>query len=130
MMRIFLDANVLFSAADDQSATSELLKEAAARAELVTSAYLLEEARRNLQIKRPNLLGGLDRVMQSVQLSAGYANVSSDLPEKDIPVICGAVGSRCTHIWTGDKQHFGRFFGKTLHGIKIVSAVGLLDELA
>lgn len=129
-MRIFLDANVLFSAADDQSATSELLKEAAARAELVTSAYLLEEARRNLQIKRPNLLGGLDRVMQSVQLSAGYANVSSDLPEKDIPVICGAVGSRCTHIWTGDKQHFGRFFGKTLHGIKIVSAVGLLDELA
>lgn len=128
-MRIFLDANVLFSAADPRSATFELLQDAAVQADLLTSAHVLEEARRNLQIKRPKLLAGLDQVMKSVQLSAHYAKVSADLPEKDLPVLCGAVGSRCTHIWTGDKQHFGRFFGKTVHGVRIVSATQLLDEL-
>jgi hypothetical protein len=51
------------------------------------------------------------------------------LPEKDIPVIGGAAGSKCTHLWTGDKKHFSKLYGKTIHGVRIVSNTMLAEEI-
>ena len=52
-MKIFLDANILFSASLPGSRTGKFITLALERAEGVTSAYAAEEARRNLDRHNP-----------------------------------------------------------------------------
>jgi len=54
-LRVFLDANVLFTAADSPDGLSALLVElgAAGRVTLLTSPLAIVEAERNLEAKRP-----------------------------------------------------------------------------
>jgi len=52
-MRVFLDANILFSAAQSQSRMRAFLERLFDRAECLTNAYAAEEARRNLAVKFP-----------------------------------------------------------------------------
>lgn len=129
-MRVFLDANILFSAADSQSATRQLLDEVLDRAEAVTSQHTLEEARRNLQIKRPQHLGGLAAIQRRVTTTAAFDNqIQVELPQEDIPVVAGASGSGCSHLWTSDRRHFGQYYGKKIGGILVVSSIMLADLL-
>jgi hypothetical protein len=51
------------------------------------------------------------------------------LEEKDKPILAGAVGATCTHLWTSDRTHFGSLYGKTIDGVKIVSSLMLADEV-
>jgi uncharacterized protein len=129
-VRVFLDANILFSAADSQSATRQLLDEVLDRAEVVTSHHTLEEARRNLQMKRQQHLGGLAAIQRRVKTTAAFDNrIQVQLPQEDIPVVAGASGSGCSHLWTSDRRHFGRYYGKTIGGILVVSSIMLSDLL-
>lgn len=130
-MRIFADANVLFSASDTRSAT-RILFDAARRygAELVTNAHAWEEAERNILRKKPQHADGFGLLAPLLEKSQAFTPVAdSGLPAQDIPVLCGAVGSRCTHLWTGDKQHFGTWFGKSMHGVTVISSRMLVDYL-
>ena len=130
-MRVFLDANILFSAADSQSATRQLLDDVLDRAEAVTSAHTLEEARRNLQLKRPQHLGGLAAIQRRIRTTEAFdTRIHVELPLDDIPVLAGASGARCSHIWTSDRRHFGRYYGKTIGGILVVSSIMLADLLS
>ena len=66
-MRIFLDANVLFSAAYLQD--SELRRLWRLKGvELLSSSYAVEEARRNLSEDRPEALASLDGLVKSMKL--------------------------------------------------------------
>jgi uncharacterized protein len=118
---VFLDANVLFSAAYRSGAGLLRLWELA-DVRLVTSAYALEEARRNLSdaeqlVRLDGLAGTMEiRVEESDEpLPEGVA-----LPAKDRPILGAAIRAGATHLLTGDVRHFGRYFGQTVGGVHIL----------
>lgn len=120
MDRLFLDANVLFSAAYRPDAgIRRLWKLSGAR--LVTSAYTAEEARRNLA--QPEQKEALARLLEEIEVTRQPSVTDemrgSGLPEKDLPVLAAAIEARATHLITGDQRHFGIFFGKDLQGVKV-----------
>ena len=129
-MKVFVDANILFSAADPASATRRLLDVVARHAAAITCPHAMEEARRNLELKRPARRQGLDEVMEFVTVSHAFSPPKTDLPSSDIPILAGALGTRCTHLWSSDKKHFGSYYGRTLAGIRVVSSVLMADDLA
>lgn len=119
---IFLDANVLFSAAYKHNANFLKfwrLKDVC----LVSSAYTVGEAHRNL--KKPEQRDRLARLLQSVELIPHQENSALPkgvhLPEKDVPILVGAIAARATHLLTGDDRHFGAYYGKTIEGVLILS---------
>lgn len=129
-MRVFLDANILFSAADPLSATRRLLNALFNHAAVVANRHVWEEAERNIELKRPSLLHELGELEERLEFVSQFSQTEfASIPEKDQPVIRGAIGSKCTHLWTSDLRHFGNFYGKEVHGTKIVSSIMLADEL-
>ena len=40
-----------------------------------------------------------------------------------------AIAGRCTHLVTGDRTHFGALYGRTIHGVTIVSPRQFVEEL-
>ncbi len=129
-MRVFLDANILFSASAKQSATRQLLDRLLVHTEVLINAHVLEEARRSLLKKRPEQVHELRGLQSHMTMTGAFASDHLvDLPEEDVPVLAAAVGARCTHLWTSDKRHFGQFYGKLIRGVKVVSSIMLLEEL-
>ena len=130
-MRVFLDANILFSASDQASATRALLAQVLAAGTAVTNAHAIEEARRNLELKRPHLLAGLEELLLQVALVSAYARVAEAdrFPAKDQPIIIGAVASRCDILWTSDARHFGSWYGQRVAGVLVLSSLLLADAL-
>ena len=125
MDRLFLDANVLFSAAYRKDAGVRRRLWALPETELVTSAYAVEEARRNLDTaeRRADLAGLLEDVNISNGLAdpAGHPGIeASGLPEKDLPILRAAVAAEATHLVTGDLKHFGALFGKKVARVFVV----------
>ena len=134
-MRVFLDANILFSAAKTDGAVRALLKALrAAGHECWADGYVLEEARRNLAAKAPHSLPALDSILAAVSLADAQPGVApgtlpGSLPEKDQPVVAAAVRLRCEVLVTGDRTHFGALYGKTAAGVKIHSPRTLAEAL-
>lgn len=116
MTRVFLDANVLFTAAHNRSGKAALVIELGIRGHwgLATSGYAFEEARRNLEIKFPGSLSTLEAfrpAMKIVPLWAGM-NCPVPLPEKDRPILEAAIRCKATHLLTGDRKRFGPFMNR------------------
>jgi len=133
-MRIFLDANVLFSAAYSNGASRRLLRELLMRKHvLVADDYVLEEARRNLSAKSRGGTRELDRLGSRLEVAAVVgtipAVVPTSLPEKDRPVLAAALHARCDALVTGDRTHFGALYGRTISGVTIYSPASLVDAL-
>ena len=126
-MRIFLDANVLFSAAKSNGAVRRLLALLVeAGHECWVDGYVVEEARRNLVAKAPEGVPVLNALLARVHLAAvhppaGTSEAALVLPEKDRPVLAAAIRLECGALVTGDRTHFGAFYGKTLGGVTIYS---------
>jgi predicted nucleic acid-binding protein len=119
--RVFLDANVLFSAAyREGSGLAKLWKLGGVR--LITSRYAAEEARRNLtEEAQHRRLADLLRVVEVISEVDPRVTIGDDrLPDKDRPILVAAVSARATHLLTGDITHFGRFFGGKLEGILVL----------
>jgi uncharacterized protein len=119
--RLFLDANVLFSAAYRQgSGLARLWTLDGVR--LITSGYAAEEARRNLadEAQRDRLAGLLGAVEVVADPDPGTLDGDDRLPEKDRPILRAAVRARATHLLTGDLSHFGPFFGQELKGVLVL----------
>jgi predicted nucleic acid-binding protein len=135
-MRIFLDANVLFSAAKSDGAVRALVRLLRARRhELCVDAYVTEEARRNIALKHPEAGHALLELLSSLTALpfARFAPLPGGvrLAEKDRPVLAAALHHRCDVLITGDKTHFGQLYGSTIEGVRILSpaqaAAALLD---
>lgn len=130
MDRLFLDANVLFSAAHREDASlRELWRRSGA--ELITSGYALEEARRNLDERHRDRLAQL---MAGVRLVAD--DPEHDLPAgsalrvKDRPILGAAIAAGATHLITGDRRDFGELYGETIAGVLILPPRDYLDPKA
>jgi predicted nucleic acid-binding protein len=129
-MRIFLDANILFSAAQTHSRMRAFLEVLFDQADCLTNAYAVEEARRNLELKFPEGLKALEKITgQCEMVSQLVPDLDVDLPLKDMPILGGAIAGYATHLLTGDEKDFGKFWGKTVQGVKIVSPKILVQEL-
>ena len=120
MDRVFLDANILFSAAYQLGAG--LLRLWKLRhVTLCSSRYALEEARVNLSSEDQRMR--LDKLSGSLRLfEAGQRGLLSgiSLPEKDVPILLAAIEARATHLLTGDVRHFGPYLRKRFAGVAIM----------
>jgi len=133
-MRIFLDANILYSAARSNGAVRELLdKLVFAGHELVVDAYVAEEARRNIAAKYPEAAQALELILTNDVTLKGVRlhplSVDNRLPDKDRPVLAAAVGFRCDVLVTGDSKHFGALFGLSVDGTEVLSPRLLAERL-
>lgn len=129
-MRVFLDANILFSGARPNSRMGAFLETLSRQADLLTNAYAFEEARRNLELKFPDSLKALEKLARQCEMISQLSvDLEVELPHKDQPILGGAVAGRATHLITGDERDFGKFWGKTVQGVKIVSPKMLAEEV-
>lgn len=121
MDRVFLDANVLVSAALKPGSTlHELWKRSDVR--LLASPYVVEEARRNVSGPAGERLGAL---LESVDVlpaePADFATAGAPgLPAKDRPVLLAAVVARADYLVTGDITHFGPCMGRSVEGVLVL----------
>jgi predicted nucleic acid-binding protein len=129
-MRVFLDANLIFSAAQTGSPSRQLIEALAGHATLTTHPAVWHEAERNLQTKRPDWLPGLASLRALLQFHAGAAPCPNvGLPAKDQPVLAAAIAARADRLVTGDRAHFGPLFGQTIQGVRILSTRMMAEEM-
>lgn len=136
-MRVFLDANVLFSAAYREAASIRVFFELAEVGEcvLVSSPHAIEEARRNIASKRPDRLADLEALLARIEVckEPGERRVawaaSLGLPAKDAPILAAAVESRCPILVTGNRTDFHALFGRRLHGTLVLLPTEALELL-
>ena len=135
-MRIFLDANVLFSAARSAGAIRQLVHALQAAGHiLVADEYVATEARRNVAVKAGTeamdyLQALLDQIeVSSVQYPSGAQAAAHWLPEKDRPVLVAAMVLKCAALVTGDRTHFGLGYGKTFDGVTLYSPAQLAQAV-
>jgi predicted nucleic acid-binding protein len=129
-VKVFLDANILFSAAAPKSNIAKLIDLVQEHGQCVTSPYAVEEARKNLQSKQFGSLEIFELLLTTVTVSN---KLVLDLPvkikSKDIPILGSAIAQQCTYLLTGDKRDFGSFFGKKVAGVMVVSPKLLAEDL-
>ena len=113
--RLFLDAKVLFTAAhlpEGKAVFPFTAQEdrtlAPARWQLLSSAYAVEEARRNLAAKFPTAMTRWPTLLQGLQVVSQPANAhpTLELPDHHLPIWPAALGARATHLLTGDLRDF------------------------
>jgi predicted nucleic acid-binding protein len=120
MDRLFLDANVLFSAAYRPGAGLLQFWELESVV-LCSSRYLLEETRINLSEEpQKSRLVELAKGVQLFDAISAQLPASISLPEKDVPIFQAAMEVRATHLITGDVRHFGPYFGDFIEGIRVL----------
>jgi predicted nucleic acid-binding protein len=134
-MRVFLDANILFSAAKSDGAVRALVRLVLDRGhECRVDAYVVAEARRNLVNKGPQAVQLLDALLAHLQIAPGLAGavkaVELDwLPPKDRPVLAAAIRLGCDALVTSDRKHFGSADGLQVGGVTIHSPRSLAETL-
>lgn len=134
-MRIFLDANILFSAAKSNGAVRRLLELLlAAGHECCVAGYVTEEARRNLDAKAPEGIDVLEALrsrlhVAPVQTQDVSFETDPPLARDDRPVLAAAIHNRCAALITADRTHFGVLYGKTVEGVAIHSPRSLAEAL-
>ncbi len=131
MDRLFLDANVLFSAAYRGDAGVQRLW-ALRDATLVTSEYSVSEARRNLAT--PEQLSRRDSLVESIEVAPARTldptlRSEIELREKDWPILGGAVAAGATHLITGDLRDFGPFMGRVVLGVLVLTPARYLNSV-
>ena len=129
---IFLDANVLFTAAHNPSGKAALIVELGAQGhwQTLTSTLAVEEARRNLGIKFAACLPRLESILSKGRVVSSVSGFACpiDLPEKDRPIFLTAVKCRATHLLTGDIRHCGPFLNNPSRtaGVAIMTVADFL----
>lgn len=137
-MKVFLDANVLFSASLSAQGTAQALLFVAQSTGVlcVTSDYAFAEAHRNLLAKVPHALPTFDLVahlmLRVPEPAAAYVEVAclARVVAKDAPVLGAALQCRADVFATGDVRHFGHLFGKRIDGVLVLSLRAALNHLA
>ena len=122
--RAFLDANILFSAAWRVNTSPALTLWSLADVALVSSAYAIAEAERNLDAA--DRRARLYRLLQHIEI-ADEAPATVTLPKrielatKDPPILLAAIHAKCSHLLTGDQKHFRALFGRSVKGVRILT---------
>ena len=125
--RIFLDANILFSAAYG-SPSLQFLWDMCKQGEwvLLASRYVVDEAQRNLSsVSQQDRLTELLLDVILVSDVDPSLPCMAKLPDKDRPVLLAAIQSKATFLLTGDLRHFGKYRGKTFQGVTSTKKVSI-----
>lgn len=129
-MRVFLDANILFSASFPNSHLAQFLVELSHHAVLMTTDYAIREAERNIASKEPDRRATHERFVASLeQVAVRVFDPGVTLADKDRPILCGAISGGADYLLTGDKRDFGHLFGTSIRGVKVVNVQLLLSDL-
>jgi len=123
MDTLFLDANVLFSAAyRNNSGILQLWS--LAKVKLITSTYAAEEAQRNLrELEQKERLKKLLSILNVLTVEHNNNLIPEEiiLPPKDRPILSAAIAGKATHLITGDYKDFGRYYGQRIAGVIVLS---------
>lgn len=119
--RVFIDANILFSVAYGSPGLKRLWELAEnGSCILFSSRYVIEEAKRNLaEAKHIENLDEYSNNVYTVSEVDPELVCPVDLSDKDRPVLMAAISAEADYLITGDVTHFGKYFGKTIMGVKI-----------
>ena len=136
-MKLFLDANVIFTAAySAQGLSRGLFRLAAAgKCSLCTSAFAHEEAVKNIHNKAPEKLADLTVLMKQVDIlpepHPRWVTWAAGLPlvRKDAPVLAAALQGKVDIFVTGDRRDFGHLFRQVLEGVKILTPADALEAV-
>jgi predicted nucleic acid-binding protein len=133
-LKIFLDANILFSAAKTDGAIRSLATAILdAGHECWVDGYVLDEARRNVSAKSASALPLLDELVVRLSVSTVapglHAAGGHGLPDKDRLVLAAAAALGCDVLETGDRTHFGKLYGRQAAGVCIHSPRSLYEQL-
>ncbi len=136
-MKLFLDANVIFTAAYSAQGLSRALFRlaAAGKCSLCTSAFAHEEAVKNIQKKAPDKIADLTALMQQVDIlpephpQLVIRAERLPLSGKDAPVLAAAIQGKVDIFVTGDRRDFGHLFGQVLEGVKILTPTDTLKAI-
>jgi hypothetical protein len=132
-VRVFLDANILFSAAESDGAVRPMLRLLLEGGhDCVADAYVLAEARRNLAAKGPAALDVLEALTEHVSVApSAHGDVPAALldwlPDKDRPVPAAEIRLDCDALVTGDRTHFGVGYGRAFGGVTVYSPRSLIE---
>lgn len=129
-MRVFLDANIMFSAARSDGAIRRLLADLHADGHiLVADGYVAAEAQRNIAAKAGAGLDYLQALLSRIELHESQypakGAVADWLPPKDRPVLLAAISCKSNVLVTGDRTHFGSGYGKSFDGVTVHSPAQL-----
>ena len=137
-MKLFLDANIIFTAAySPQGASGYLISIAETGAiTLCTSLYALDEAKRNLALKAAEKLPNLEKLLPHLTIvsepqpeKVAWAALLP-LPEKDAPIMAAAISSKADILVTGDRRDFGFLLGTTSEGVLVLDPAETVRHLA
>lgn len=128
-MKLFLDANVLFTAAYSPTGLSRGIIALAEGewCQTVTSAFALEEARRNLALKAPDKAAFLEKLAPHIAVvpelpPAKIAWAAGlPIPAKDAPIMAAASACGADILATGDRRDFSNLLGKTVEGTAVMT---------
>jgi uncharacterized protein len=125
--RVFLDANILVSAA--WRAESGLLALwQLTGIQLLTSGYAIVEADRN--VSNAEQRTRLHRLVQRVEIVdeplPRRLRARIALPAKDVPILLAAIDSGAKYLLTGDKDHFGKYYGRVIDGVIVIRPAAYL----
>lgn len=121
-MKIFLDANIFIAAAGNEDGGSSYLFRIAEIEKwiLFTNPYALMEARRNIWKKLPDSKSRFSSLIVNPTLiianpapKAMQDQCKKIVPEKDAPILAGALFSKSNILCTLDQQDFHNQFVKT-----------------
>jgi predicted nucleic acid-binding protein len=122
---VFLDANILFSAALGGEPFELLLALAAeGRIRLATSRACVAEAETNLERKRPEAAGALAEVLAAVRVEPDHAGEYAEwaaalVHSDDVHVLAGARAAAADVLLTGDRTHFGALMERDDLGLRV-----------
>ena len=136
-MRLFLDANVVFSAGHSAGGRAQELVALAqaGHCSLHTSRHALDEARRNLEHKSREFEERLAATLEHVTILGEAPAQLLDwargegLPTQDAPILAAAVHAGVELLVTGDARDFGPLFGKVLRGVRVVTLAEALARV-
>ena len=128
MVKLFLDANILFSAAYRENAgLAKLWK--LSHIKLVSSDYAIMEAERNLHDQHQ--LQRLKVFIQSLDIITTYNDslIPGDitLSAKDRPILAAAITAKANFLITGDRD-FEHLFGKKILGVMVLRPSGYFAD--
>lgn len=128
-MKCFLDANVLFSAANESSQMHRFITELSKQHKWITSDYARDEAIRNIRTKRSDWEYGFIRIMASVDVVRSIDRpLDIEIVPKDRPILATAISEKCERLITGDKRDFGHLFGKAIQDVTILTPLQFTQE--
>ncbi len=137
-MKLFLDANVLFSAAYSPVGNARSLMAAAVerRLMMLVTDHVLGEAGRNLARKAAHALVSLEalegwvHVVPAASIATEEAVRALGIVLKDSPVLAAAIDCQADVVVTGDARHFGHLYGQSVHGVRVLALRAAYEKVA